>query len=105
PELTAERFIPHPWSTVPGTRLYKTGDLVRCLPDGHLEFLGRLDHQVKIRGFRVELGEIEATLKQHAHVRDAAAVATGHSPGERRLVAYVVPDRAELPEGNAADEA
>ena len=62
PELTAERFIPHPFSHEPGARLYKTGDVVRYRPDGNLEYLGRLDHQVKLRGIRIELGEIEAAL-------------------------------------------
>ena len=62
PELTAEKFIPNPFSRTGGEHLYKTGDLVRCRADGNIEFLGRLDHQVKIRGFRIELGEIEAAL-------------------------------------------
>ena len=70
PELTAEKFIPNPFQE--NTRLYKTGDLARYLPDGNIEFLGRMDHQVKIRGFRIELGEIEAVLAQHPAVREAA---------------------------------
>ena len=90
PDLTAEKFIPNPFSAEPGTRLYKTGDLVRYLPDGTIEFLGRVDHQMKIRGFRVELGEIEAVLGQHPAVREAVVVAREDAPGEKRLVAYVV---------------
>src|SRR6185436_15778012 len=74
PELTAEKFIPDPFSAEPGARLYKTGDLARYLPDGNIEFLGRSDHQVKIRGFRIELGEIEAALRGHPAVRDAAVL-------------------------------
>src|SRR5262249_1713877 len=85
PELTAERVIPGPSGNEPGARLYKTGDLARYLPDGTIEFLGRLDHQVKVRGFRIELGEIEAVLSQHPVVRAAAVVARGE-----RLAAYVV---------------
>ena len=73
PELTAERFIPNPFSAEPGARLYKTGDLARYLPDGNIEYLGRLDHQVKIRGFRIELGEIESVLAAHPSVQDAVA--------------------------------
>jgi acyl carrier protein len=90
PELTAERFIPDPFSSEPGSRLYKTGDLVRYRPDGNLKFLGRLDDQTKVRGFRVEPGEIEAALRQHAAVRENVVVARDNGQGSHRLVAYVV---------------
>ncbi len=93
PELTAERFIRDPFSTESGARLYKTGDLVRYRADGNLEFLGRLDDQVKIRGFRVELSEIEGALVGHAGVREAVVIASETVPGDRRLIAYVVPSR------------
>ena len=88
PELTAERFLPDPFSE--GGRIYRTGDLARHLPDGRIEYLGRLDHQVKIRGLRVELGEIEAALKSHDHVRQAVVVAHTYSPDDVRLIAYVI---------------
>ena len=92
PELTAERFIPHPFSPEPGARLYKTGDLARFLPNGNLQYLGRIDHQVKIRGFRIELGEIETTLDSHPGVRQSLVMAREDAAGDKRLVAYVVPD-------------
>lgn len=91
PALTAERFLPHPFSAEPGARLYKTGDLVRYRSDGQLEYLGRLDQQVKLRGIRIELGEIEASLTQHPDVREAVVSLREDTPGEPRLVAYVVP--------------
>jgi amino acid adenylation domain-containing protein len=95
PELTAAQFLPHPFSDLPGARLYKTGDRARHRPDGSLEFLGRLDQQVKIRGFRVELQEIETVLSQYPGVHQAVALAREDIPGETRLVAYVVPTAAQ----------
>jgi len=91
PEMTAEKFIADPFSTRPGARLYKTGDLARYLPSGEIEFVGRRDFQVKIRGFRVELGEIEAVLATHPGIRDVVVVAIVDSSGDKRLLAYVVP--------------
>ncbi|HYH83616.1 MAG TPA: amino acid adenylation domain-containing protein, partial [Longimicrobium sp.] len=92
PATTADRFVPDPCSTVPGARIYRTGDRVWRRADGTLEYLGRLDEQVKIRGFRVEPGEIEAVLRRYADVSDCVVVVQEHGPGERRLVAYVVGD-------------
>ena len=90
PELTAERFIPNPFSNEPSSRLYKTGDLARYLSDGNIEFLGRIDQQVKIRGFRIELGEIEAVLSQHPDVRESVVMKREDASGNQRLVAYIV---------------
>ena len=91
PKLTAEKFIPNPYSVEPGARMYGTGDLARYMPNGNIEFLGRIDHQVKIRGFRIELGEIETALSEHANVQDAVVLVREDKPGEKRLIAYFVP--------------
>ncbi|MBW4575234.1 MAG: amino acid adenylation domain-containing protein [Aphanothece sp. CMT-3BRIN-NPC111] len=90
PDLTADRFITNPFSQETKSRLYKTGDLARYLPDGNIEFLGRIDQQVKLRGFRIELEEIEATLKQHSALQDAIALVREDTPGDKRLIAYIV---------------
>jgi amino acid adenylation domain-containing protein len=92
PELTAERFVPDSIGGTPGGRLYRTGDVARWLPDGRLECLGRVDHQVKVRGFRIELGEIEAALTAHPAIRAAVVTVHPDPAGEKRLVAYVIPD-------------
>ena len=99
PELTAERFLPHPFSERPGARLYRTGDLARYLPDGNVEFLGRSDDQVKLRGFRVEPGEVEAMLLRHPAVSETAVVPERDATGDARLVAYVVGAGAPPPDG------
>ena len=92
PELTAEKFIKNPFSDDPNSRLYKTGDLVKYLPDGNIEFLGRIDNQVKIRGFRIELGEVEAALNKTDTLKDCVVVAKEDTNGNKRLVAYLVSD-------------
>jgi amino acid adenylation domain-containing protein len=101
PELTAERFIPDPFNPDPEARLYKTGDLARFRSDGNIQYMGRIDHQVKIRGFRIELGEIETTLDGHPGVRQSVVLAREDVPGDKRLVAYVVPD----PDYRGSDQA
>lgn len=96
PELTDERFIPDPFSDRPGARLYRTGDLARWNEDGTIDFLGRMDHQVKIRGYRIELGEIETRLGQQEGVRECVVIAREDTPGDVRLVAYMVPEKESL---------
>ncbi len=91
PELTKQKFIAHPFSQKLGAKLYKTGDLGRYLPDGNIEFLGRIDQQVKIRGFRIELGEIESVVQQHPGVRETVVLAREDRWGNKRLIAYFVP--------------
>ncbi|HKN82881.1 MAG TPA: amino acid adenylation domain-containing protein, partial [Pyrinomonadaceae bacterium] len=93
PQLTAEKFIPDPFSAEAGARLYKTGDLGRYSANGNIEYVGRVDTQVKVRGFRIELGEIEAKLREHEAVRDAVAIARQDEKGNKRLVAYVIAGR------------
>ena len=104
PDLTAEKFIPDPFSGTPGARLYKTGDWARYLSDGNIEFLGRADHQVKVRGFRVELEEVEAVLDQHCGVRETVVMAredrqavSHHRTPTKHLAAYVVPNPQSAP--------
>lgn len=97
PELTEEKFIAHPLNPDTKARLYKTGDLVRYLPNGNIEFLGRIDHQVKIRGFRIELGEIETVLRQYPAINETVVLAREDTPGDKRVVAYFVPARHAAP--------
>jgi amino acid adenylation domain-containing protein len=120
PALTAERFVPNPFAghrdketgdkepplSAIGTRLYATGDLARYLPDGNIEFLGRVDHQVKLRGYRIELGEITAALQRHPTVRESVVLAREDAAGEKQIVAYIVPAQAAaglVPEALIAD--
>jgi len=97
PELTAEKFVPDPFSPESGGRLYRTGDLARYLPDGNIEFCGRIDHQVKIHGNRIELGEIESMLREQRGIRDAVVLAREDEAGVKQLVTYVVPKRTNQP--------
>ncbi len=103
PDLTAARFVPNPFDRTPGARLYKTGDLARFLPDGNIEYLGRIDHQVKVRGFRIELGEIEAALLSHPGVREAVVIAQEDTAGDKRLVAYYTAVETSAPNAAALD--
>ena len=96
PDLTAEKFISNPFSHNSVKRLYKTGDLVRYLPDGNIEFLQRIDNQVKIRGFRIEIGEIEAAINQYKELREVVVIVREDIPDNKRLVAYVVPHSLEI---------
>ncbi len=100
PDLTAERFIKNPFSQNPESRLYRTGDLARYFPDGNIEFIGRMDHQVKIRGYRIELGEIEAVLNKHPALHESVVIAREDVPGQKRLVAYVIPVKGANPTSN-----
>jgi hypothetical protein len=97
PDLTLKKFVPNPFSNIASDRLYKTGDIARFLPDDQIEFLGRIDDQIKIRGHRVELNEIIRVLSRHAEVRDCAIVSGEDSGGDKRLVAYVVPQVSSSP--------
>lgn len=103
PDLTQEKFIPDPFRQASGARLYKTGDLVRCSPDGTIVFLARIDDQVKVRGYRIELGEIESVLSTHASVQQCVVVAREESGG-KRLVAYIVPNSAQEPQSRVLRE-
>ncbi|NEQ79121.1 MAG: amino acid adenylation domain-containing protein [Moorea sp. SIO2I5] len=97
PELTAQKFISNPFSNKSGDCLYKTGDLAQYLPDGNIEFLGRIDNQVKIRGFRIELGEIEAALLQHPAISEVVVLLREDHPGDKRIVAYLVFNQEQVP--------
>jgi len=96
-DLTAERFVPNPFSKRPGEKLYRSGDLARRLPGGDLEYMGRIDQQVKIRGFRIELGEVQAALARQPNIREAFVIAKDTADGEKILVAYVIPVNGKIP--------
>ena len=95
PELTQDKFIPNPFEKTEDSKLYKTGDIARYLPDGNIEYVGRIDNQVKIRGFRIELGEIEAILSQNESIQNVCVIVREDNPGDKRLVAYIVPKSGE----------
>jgi amino acid adenylation domain-containing protein len=97
PELTQQKFLADPFQAAPGARLYRTGDLVRRLPNGHFEFMGRMDGQVKLRGFRIELGEIESAVALHPSVKQAVVLLREDAPGDKRLIAYLVPNPGGIP--------
>ncbi|MGB7599844.1 MAG: amino acid adenylation domain-containing protein, partial [Candidatus Sulfotelmatobacter sp.] len=102
-DLTKERFVPNPFSEQTGARMYRTGDLARFLPDGNIQYMGRIDNQVKLRGFRIELGEIEAVLTKDPKVQSAVVIVREDNPGDKRLVAYVAPSGASIPGAELKD--
>jgi amino acid adenylation domain-containing protein len=104
PDLTADKFIPNPFSSEAGSRMYKSGDLVRTLPDGKLEFLGRIDFQVKIRGFRIELGEIESVLRDYSEIRDVVVLVREDTPGNKILASYYIPAEGAQPQVSQIQE-
>jgi acyl carrier protein len=104
PELNVEKFIPHPWNPQPGARLYRTGDLVRFLPDGQVDFLGRVDYQIKIRGYRIEPDEIISVLNRFPAVQASMVLAREDTPGDKHLVAYVVLNQGMSASTNALQE-